>query len=106
MDGIYLIPANSKKSVLIFGMFRWIDIGIGVAGAAVSFILFTIFRPAVIWDVVLIMLPLFFCALLITPVPYQHNVLTFIRNVIDYFTNRRIYKWRGWCIADGDDDEY
>ena len=33
----YIIPANSKKSQLIFGLFRWIDLGILGFGILLSF---------------------------------------------------------------------
>ncbi len=105
MDGMYLIPANSKKSALIFGLFRWIDVGIFLGGVGFSFITFLIVNPGDIWTMVLVFLPAAICALLVMPVPYQHNVLVTITNVIKYFSNRRIYKWRGWCVGDGSDDK-
>ena len=34
----YILPANSKKSQLIFGLFRWIDLGTLGFGILLSFV--------------------------------------------------------------------
>ena len=40
--GTYLIPANSKKSLLIFSRFNTVDLWVFIGGLIVSFVLFLI----------------------------------------------------------------
>ena len=105
MNGMQLIPANSKKSMLYFGMFKMLDIGIFLGGAGFSFLLFLILSPNNIWAMVGIFMPGFICAMLVMPVPNHHNVRTFIGIVFKFITENKKYSWKGWCIADGSDDE-
>ena len=39
MNQSFLIPANSKKSMLIFGLFNELDLGIFIVGVIVSLVL-------------------------------------------------------------------
>jgi len=103
MDEMYLIPANSKKSKLFFGMFRGRDLGIFATGVAITFIFMMAGFTKDIVQVIITILPAGICALLVMPVPNYHNVLVAITNVIKYFTNPRKFYWRGWRIYDDDD---
>lgn len=103
MNEPYLIPANSKKSKLILGMFRPIDLGIFLTGVAITLILVMVGLTKELWQVIVTMLPAGIAAFLVMPVPNYHNMLTVITNIIKFFTEPRIYRWRGWCIHDNDD---
>ena len=39
------------------------------------------------------------------PIPYYHNVLTALNEVIKFLTNRQKYYWKGWCILDGEEEK-
>ena len=83
MENQNLIPANSKKSLLIFGFFTWKD-----------------FNTTSLTQILLMCMPLFVTLFLVMPVPNYHNVMTLISNVISFYTNRRRYIWKGWCVKD------
>lgn len=97
----YLIPANSKKSMLILGFFNPTDLIIFCTGVVVTFILLLLIKANTLKEAFFIILPALICSFLVLPVPNHHNIRTFIGNVFHYFTNRRTYFWRGWCINRG-----
>ena len=96
-DG-YLIPANSKKSMLILGFFNVTDLIIFGTGLFITFVLLFIISATDLKSAVFIIAPAFIVSFLLLPIPNQHNVRTFIYNIYNYYTNRRRYFWRGWCI--------
>ncbi len=98
----YMIPANSKKSMLILGFFTYIDLGLFVSGAVTTLFLLLIFNVTTIAALILMLLPLLITSFLIMPVPYYHNVLQFITNILTYFLGRRNYYWKGWCVNNED----
>ncbi len=95
-----LIPANSKKSLLIFGFFTWKDLIIFGSGATITMFMLLIFDTTNLMQILLMCMPLFVTLFLVMPVPNYHNVMTLIGNVIDFYTNRRKYIWKGWCVKD------
>ena len=98
----YLIPANSKKSMLILGFFNVVDLIIFGTGVAITFLFLVLPIPKdTLKQLVFIIIPALIGAFLVLPVPNHHNIRTFIKNVYIYFTNRRTYFWRGWCINRG-----
>lgn len=101
MNNQFLIPANSKKSMLIFGLFNVTDLIIFISGCLVTFILLLVLNNNKFDNALIIITPALFTGMLVMPVPNQHNVRTFIANIYNYFTNRRTYFWRGWCIRNG-----
>ena len=101
MNNQYLIPANSKKSMLIFSFFNVTDLIIFVSGCVLTFILLMTINDNSVRNGVIILLPIIVTGMLVMPVPNQHNVRTFIYNVYSYFANRRTYFWKGWCIRGG-----
>jgi len=101
MNNQFLIPANSKKSMLIFSFFNVTDLIIFGSGCILTFIFLFIFNNNTIENGVIILLPVIITGILVMPVPNQHNVRTFIGNVYTYFANRRTYFWRGWCMRRG-----
>ena len=101
----YLIPANSKKSMLILGMFNTTDLIIFGSGVTATLILMLAHVGANTWQLALLILaPALICSFLVVPLPNQHNVRTFIKNVYTYYTNRRTYYWKGWCMGYGEKD--
>lgn len=94
----YLIPANTKKSQLILGFFTPTDLTIFVIGCLWSFIMLLLIKNASLLVLVLIMLPAAVGAFLVMPVPHYHNVLQLLTNVFNFYSNRRQYYWRGWCV--------
>lgn len=97
-NGQYLIAANSKRGQLIFNIFRKIDLLIASIGAVATFLLLIIVQPSSLLSGILTLLPLLVCAFLVIPIPNYHNVLCAIQSIINFFTERRNYIWRGWCF--------
>ena len=97
----YLIPANSKKSMLILGFFNVTDLIIFGIGCVMTFILLMSIQTNSLKEAFLIISPALISSFLVLPVPNHHNIRTFIGNVYGYYTNRRTYYWRGWCFKRG-----
>ena len=93
----YLIPANSKKSQLILGFFRGIDLILFGSGVGITLILLLTIQSTNMGVMLLILAPALITGFLVMPVPNYHNVLQFIVNICTYFSERRRYYWRGWC---------
>lgn len=93
----FLIPANSKKSMLILSFFNEIDLIVFGTGVGLSFIFLMAVRTNNLTTSLLIMLPALISTFLVIPIPNHHNIRTFMGNVYTYFVKRRTYYWRGWC---------
>ena len=100
----FLIPANSKKSMLILGFFNPVDLIIFGTGIGITFVFMLAVRTNDLKTAIMIILPALISAFLVIPIPNQHNVRTFIRNIYSYFTRRRTYYWKGWCNSYGKED--
>ena len=101
----YLIPANSKKSMLYLNLFNKVDLIIFGSGIAATLILIMLnISTTSLKEVILILAPVLICSFLVIPLPNVHNVRTFIKNVYMYFTNRRTYYWKGWNMGYGKDE--
>ncbi len=105
MKDAYLIPANSKRSMLIFGLFAPIDLIIFSVGAGLTIILMLTFQANTLHDVFMILLPLLISSTLVLPVPNHRNVWTLASNIYQYLSNRRTFFWRGWCMTNGEEDQ-
>lgn len=106
MDYNYLVPANSKKQGLIFGLFGKMDLIILVTGLTISFILLMILPVTEIWGILVTLGPVFVAAFLVFPIPNYHNSRVFFHEMYKfYFVNRRKYVWRGWCYQYEQSDE-
>ena len=101
----YLIPANSKKSQLIFNLFRPIDLYILLTGAAITLVLMFAIQGDSILGLVIKLIPIGLGTLLVMPLPYYHNVLVFLREVYMFYFTQRTYRWRGWCATYGFDEQ-
>ncbi len=96
----FLIPANSKKSMLIFGLFNVTDLIIFGSGLTTTMLLLAIIGPTETLDTFIVLIPLLVTTLLVAPVPYYHNVRTAIKSIWTFFLNRQVFVWKGWCIRD------
>lgn len=103
MGDQYLIPANSKKSMLILGFFNWIDLIVFGTGVTLTMIMLIAVKSSSPWVMGLILAPGLTSGLLVLPVPNYHNVMTLLGNIRRYIAMQKQYKWRGWCITDGKD---
>ncbi len=95
----YLIPANAKKSQLIFNVFRMSDLIIFATGIAITTILMFVITGDSISDLLFKLAPVAICGFLVMPLPFYHNVLVFLQEVYIYLTRPRRYLWRGWCAS-------
>lgn len=98
----YLIPANAKKSMQIFGYFNTIDLIILISGIGLSFLMLIILPIEQFWIAVLSITPATICAFLVFPVPNYHNIKTVIKNAWNFYTTRQKYIWKGWCFDHGE----
>lgn len=105
INGGYLIPANTKKGQLIFGMFTPPDLILFSIGVAMSLILLLIIGASEPLNAIICLIPGLTCGFLVMPVPNYHNVITFIKSMIDFYNGQRIYKWRGWCFYEQSREE-
>lgn len=101
-NGEYLIPANSKNSMLIVGLFNTTDLIILITGIVITAILLFVIKTSSLLGIIIILAPMLTCAFLVVPLPNQHNVRTFIKNVYSYLAGQREYRWKGWCIRSGE----
>lgn len=95
----YLIPANSKRSMLIFGLFTKFDLILFGCGLGISF-LFLMTFPSLDnpYIAALAILPGLISGFLVLPIPNYHNTLRFLIEAYQFYTGRRKYNWRGWCF--------
>lgn len=100
----FLIPANTKKSLLFFGLFNRFDLILFGSGISISLLLLMVLPiESLKWAIVAVA-PGLVTGFLVFPIPYYHNVLTVIKNVITFFTTRQEFVWKGWCVKDGEED--
>ena len=101
MNNNYLIPANSKKSMMILGFFTPIDLAIFGLGCTVTLTLLFLFNDRVeIGALLMILSPALLSAFLVMPVPNYHNVLQLLTNIVLFVFGRKRFYWKGWCIYD------
>ena len=105
MKDTYLIPANSKKSMLKFGLFNDFDLILFGSGIGISLLLMMILPVSSLLVAIIVILPGLICGFLVIPVPNYHNVRTVIKSAWEFFTTRQRYIWRGWCFDNGERDK-
>ena len=99
-NDVYLIPANSKKSMMIFGMFYPFDLILFGTGLSVTLLLLIILPLDSLIVSLIAISPGLITGLLVFPLPNYHNTLTVLIDIIDYFTTRQKFVWKGWCVMD------
>ena len=100
-----LVPANTKKSLLVFGMFRPLpDLLILGGGVGLTIFLLLIFGNANTWILIGCCIPMLLAVALVLPIPNYHNTLCAIQSILDFYNGRRKFIWKGWCMRDEDKD--
>ncbi len=96
----YLIPANTKKGQLIFGVFMPIDLIIFGVGLAITFVALILVSDSGVgtWASIVSIVPAVAATTLVFPFPNYHNIRVAIGEIINFYSNNRNYVWRGWCI--------
>ena len=100
MNNEYLIPANSKKSILYFGLFNKFDLILFGGGVGLSLLLMAIIQTFDLLGAILILTPGLVAGFLVFPVPNYHNVLTLLISIWNFYTTRQRFVWKGWCVRD------
>lgn len=98
----FLIPVNTKKGSLIFNIFMPIDLaifGIGMGITLLALIVLSTFDFLDNFSSLLGLLPALVAVFLVFPFPNYHNVRVAIGEVINFYSNRQKYIWRGWCSS-------
>ena len=98
MQGTYLVPANSKKSQLLLGIFKPIDLVIAIVGFVTTLFILIILKNPTVVELIIAITPLVITGFLVFPVPNYHNVLQLIMNIGTYTFGRKKYYWKGWCV--------
>ena len=101
----FLIPANSKKSMMIFGLFYPFDLILFGSGIGITLFLMMILPVGDTVMAFLAIAPAVITGFLVFPVPNYHNVLTVIIGVWVFFTTRQRFVWKGWCVTDEEQKE-
>ena len=101
----YLIPANSKRSMLKFGLFNTVDLIIFGTGLGISLLLMMILPVDQFLVAILAISPGLICGFLVIPIPNYHNIRTVIKNAWEFYTTRQKYIWKGWCFDNGETDK-
>ncbi len=97
MNG-FLIPANAKRGTLIFNIFRPVDLIIFGVGIAISLVLLLVLQTSNIIMAIIAILPVCITGLLVFPIPNYQNVMCVLINIYNFYTDRRSYTWKGWCM--------
>lgn len=104
MNG-WLVPANTKKAMLIANMLRPIDAIILGTGIGISTIFLLLLGNSGTLLLVLACVPMLIALILVLPIPNYHNTLVAIQSILNYYNERRNYIWRGWCMKDEFDEK-
>ena len=94
----YLIPANTKKSLLIFSVFTPFDLMLFGAGLGTSLLLLLILPVDKALAATAALAPGIICGFLVMPVPNYHNMISIIKSALNFYNSRQKYIWKGWCI--------
>lgn len=97
MNG-FLVPANAKKGTLILNLFRPFDLILFGTGVVISLIMLALVPTNNTLLVILSCLPAGITGFLVVPIPNYHNVLVAIQSIINFYSERRKYVWKGWCF--------
>ena len=100
MNNSYLIPANSKKSLMIFGLFYTFDLILFGTGVGITLLLLLILPIDQLPVAIIAITPALITGLLVFPVPNYHNILTVLIDLWNFVTTRQKYVWKGWCVKD------
>ena len=94
----FLIPANSKKSMLILGVFDLFDLILFITGIGLSVLLLMIVNPSSLLFAIIDIAPALICGFLVMPIPNYRNMRILIMEVYSFYTRRERFIWKGWCV--------
>lgn len=103
MNKTYLIPANSKKSMMIFGMFYPFDLILFGTGITITLLLLMVLPLDTLLVSLIAISPGLITGLLVFPIPNYHNTLTVLIDVWNFLTTRQKFIWKGWRVTNGKD---
>ena len=93
-----LVPANTKRSTLILGMFRPVpDLVILVSGTIITVLMLALLSNQGMAMLILSVMPMLLSVLLVLPIPQYHNTLCALQSILHFYNGRKKYIWRGWC---------
>ena len=101
----YLIPANAKKSMLIFGLFNKLDLFVFGGGIGLSLILLLALPIEELMFAIIALAPALIAGFLVFPIPNYHNCLRFFISLYTFMTVRQRFIWKGWCCRDGEEQK-
>lgn len=96
----FLIPANSKKSMLILGVFELFDLILFVSGIGISILLLLLISPSTLIWAIFDITPALICGFLVMPLPNYRNTRVLLMEVYNFYTRREKFIWKGWCVSD------
>lgn len=95
---MFLIPANSKKSMLILGVFDLFDLILFSSGIGISILLLLLLNPSSLPVAIIDIAPALICGFLVMPIPNYHNMRVLLMEVYGFYTRREKFIWKGWCV--------
>ncbi len=101
----FLIPANSKKSMMIFGLFYPFDLILFGSGIGITLLLMMLLPIGDTIMAFIAIAPAVITGFLVFPVPNYHNVLTVIIGVWNFFTTRQRFVWKGWSVTNEQEEQ-
>lgn len=101
----YLIPANAKKSMLIFGLFTPMDLIIFGSGVGLTIILLLVLPIEQLVVTIIALSPALITGFLVFPIPNYHNSLRFFISLFTFINSRQKFIWKGWCINNGEEEQ-
>jgi len=99
-----LVPANAKKGLLIFNMYKLTDFLLIVVSAIITIIIYFMVDKSFA-SILLAMSPLVLAILYTIPIPNYQNLNKVLRNLSQYTRNDQKYYWKGWCLDETFKDE-
>lgn len=104
INNSYLIPANAKKSMLIFGLFTPMDLIIFCSGVGITLILLLVLPVEQLAVTAIALAPALITGFLVFPIPNYHNSLRFFISLFTFLNTRQKFIWKGWCCKDGESE--
>lgn len=105
MNNEFLIPANSKKGLLIANLFTITDLIVAGIGGFIFFILLITIGTDTLTTSIIVLSPVLIAGLLVFPIPNYHNGRVAIMTIINFLTSRQKYIWKGWCVYENFEQE-
>lgn len=105
MDNNFLIPANTKRSMLLFGLFNTFDLIMFGSGLFVSLLLLVILDLSSLPLAIIAISPGLITTFLVIPIPNYHNIFSVIVSAYTFYTTRQKFIWKGWCFLNEQEED-